>query len=1313
MNKTRQKCTPLDWVRNNLLPQGGIAVSSLQQVSYPEVSGYFVPTLLKAGEERLAQSLLTWLVSIQNKDGSFNDPADVESYSFDTGQILRGLVAGLERDPGLEIPARAAADWLIDNAGSDGRLRCPTSRDAWDLGDRGSISEAVHLYCLPPLVALGEQLGERRYLEFAQKSRDAYLALCELARFESRNQLTHLYCYVQDALFDLGAHEAAQAGMAALARYQRNDGSIPAYFDVNWVCSPGQIQSAIIWKKLGDGARATAAFEFAQDLMQTSGAWLGSYGEGADYFANDEPSWAVKFYLDAAALMSESDSPGASSSPPPKTQDDAPERRGKTLDSNLPPDEWHDSIAGDVDAAKVMARIRKHEVPAWIEPVREQTQAGQRVLELGSGTGELSAELARDGREVTLVDFSDKSLELAEAVFAGLNLQGTFTQADVLKRLPFPDDHFDCVWSSGLLEHFDDDQIAHIVTESARVSRGLVLALVPNARSFPYRLGKWHQEKCGDWLWGREDPKHDLSAVFTAAGLVAIEETSIAARHALNFLEMPEAASLKSLIAEFYDSLPASDLKAMQQGYLLVTTGKKSQVSSTRSSKGAKQKAKKSSPKKSSHKPPRSSKPGTFRRLAVIPHDPLHEYEDAGYPDLTRYFNPTGLFDEVFCLSPYETVEHRRYGMKVIPTPAGQLADRIRELNIDVVRAYDVFAGRHAAAERVFGVPLVVSVHDSERGRFEPGLPDADRFIAISNVVENRLLEFGADKNRIDRLPNRVDLEVFRPSPDPARKAAFEARFPGRYRILHVGRKSEQKNIDQTLRALAELGKDYCGIFVGRGDNGPYQELAQKLGLADRCYFLDSVPNAQLSHWYQDADCLCVPSRWEGFGIIFIEALASGAAVVTSDIQPMNEFMADGVNSLLAPDPEDSSGIAARIRMACEDHSIRDRIRERAPKAAIPFSRESIDSREANLYRSLLATRDNYRIEVSSRLTESTAAKPLPSHNFTVQALQRSLAPAWDEVVNSSPDAWFFHSFDEQVLLEEAWPGETFSFVVEVEGRTVAVCPLQRWRYDPGVLHSTLMGTGGPALADDLTANDRQAVLEFTFGVLRNMVGHDRIRQVSISLPPGSRTCRASWNHGLNPLSAQGFQDVSTTTSVIDLSRGLDEILANLHPSYRHDIRRAEKSGLTVELATKPSDLDAYYALHEETYHRTGVEPHPRAYFESIFKHFVSCGRAHWFMAKHEGSIIGAANIAHANDWSMYWTGAYSQDALHLRAGKLLQWEAIKWAHGKGLAFHETGEVFPLADPKSKEAGLTLFKRRFGGRYVPFFRGIYDGNSSS
>ena len=230
--------------------------------------------------------------------------------------------------------------------------------------------------------------------------------------------------------------------------------------------------------------------------------------------------------------------------------------------------QWHAAIVGDLSVRQVVENVVNNNAwfPAVLAPAPGISGAGMRHGRVFRHLG---------GRRTTLLDYSAGSVEFCRKVFAQAGLPGNFVQADVCRTLPFADDAFDCTWSSGLLEHFTDEQLLFILKESARVSRRCVVSLVPNARSIFYRLGKWYQEQHGLWAWGKEDPKRTMKSFFEAAGLVDVREFTIDVKTAIAFVHPIRAKMLRKSLLLLSRLLPEAGWRFLNQGYLLVTIGQK------------------------------------------------------------------------------------------------------------------------------------------------------------------------------------------------------------------------------------------------------------------------------------------------------------------------------------------------------------------------------------------------------------------------------------------------------------------------------------------------------------------------------------------------------------------------------------------------------------------------------------------------------------------------------------------------------------------------------------------------------------------
>jgi glycosyltransferase involved in cell wall biosynthesis len=339
-----------------------------------------------------------------------------------------------------------------------------------------------------------------------------------------------------------------------------------------------------------------------------------------------------------------------------------------------------------------------------------------------------------------------------------------------------------------------------------------------------------------------------------------------------------------------------------------------------------------------------------------VPGDSLEAYRKKGISGwLEEYYNPCRFFREVFLFSPLEKTEEFSFGMTVVPTSRREFAGRLVDYDIDVVRAY----GGHwpcdiACREKNETVPVIVSVHDSDPRMLHRSVRMADAVFCVSSIVRELVIRVRGKPESTWILPNRVNMAVMRPVPS-SDYSELDARYPSRYKILHIGRRTEDKNLDTLMSAVAHLGPDYHVVTIGRGDIGQYRRLARRLDIEERVHFIDAVPNSELPRYYSWADCFCTPSRREGFGLVFIEALACEAVVVTSDIRPMNEYIEHMRNGLLVKDYENPGAVAEGIRIACSDDQLRANIKGIARSTVAQFDKPTVDRLEASLYGRVLS----------------------------------------------------------------------------------------------------------------------------------------------------------------------------------------------------------------------------------------------------------------------------------------------------------------------------------------------------------------------
>jgi 1,4-alpha-glucan branching enzyme len=280
---------------------------------------------------------------------------------------------------------------------------------------------------------------------------------------------------------------------------------------------------------------------------------------------------------------------------------------------------------------------------------------------------------------------------------------------------------------------------------------------------------------------------------------------------------------------------------------------------------------------------------------------------------------------------------------------AAALVER-RAPDVDLVHCHDwstALAG--AILRQRLAVPMAVNVHLPQghlaRQRLEDrGLAAADLVIVNSRATAGELAARGLPLRRLEVVPNGVDRRRFRP---PA-----EGDEDGGY-VLFVGRLVAQKGVDWLLKAFAAVVRrlpEARLVVAGDGDLELYlQRVARYLGIPHRVDFRGWTTGAALVELYRRARLVVVPSYYEPFGIVALEAMACGRPVVASRVGGLAEVIEDGVGGRLVP-AGDHLELARCLVALLGDPDLLRRMGEAARAHTARFTWEAAADRTLALY---------------------------------------------------------------------------------------------------------------------------------------------------------------------------------------------------------------------------------------------------------------------------------------------------------------------------------------------------------------------------
>ncbi|OLL73737.1 Glycosyltransferase [Pseudonocardia sp. Ae168_Ps1] len=362
------------------------------------------------------------------------------------------------------------------------------------------------------------------------------------------------------------------------------------------------------------------------------------------------------------------------------------------------------------------------------------------------------------------------------------------------------------------------------------------------------------------------------------------------------------------------------------------------------------------------------------RELVVLGHEVVVLSRAPAGTDAGTHPTVTDTVDGVRVLRVAEDPPHLEFGTDLVAWTLGMGHGLLRHAltallpgwRPDVVHAHDWLVAHPAIAlADVLGVPLVTTLHATEAGRHSGWLPGpmnrqvhstewwlaqrADEVITCSSAMRAEVAAlYDLDADDVHVVHNGIDPGRWR-----TRGAAPVPSSSGP-RLVYFGRLEFEKGVQDLIAALPRIRRRHPGTRLLVAGTGTQAAMLAERAAAHRVRrsvdFLGHLPDADLTALLRAADAVVLPSRYEPFGIVALEAAAVGATLVASTAGGLGEVVRDGETGL-AFTPGDLPGIADAVDRALADpRAARRRARAARARLRTDFAWPTIAERTAAIY---------------------------------------------------------------------------------------------------------------------------------------------------------------------------------------------------------------------------------------------------------------------------------------------------------------------------------------------------------------------------
>ncbi len=280
--------------------------------------------------------------------------------------------------------------------------------------------------------------------------------------------------------------------------------------------------------------------------------------------------------------------------------------------------------------------------------------------------------------------------------------------------------------------------------------------------------------------------------------------------------------------------------------------------------------------------------------------------------------------------------------------------------------------------------------------------------------------------------------------------------------------------------------------------------------------------------------------------------------------------------------------------------------------------------------------------------------------------------PEWDRLAGSHPGTTVFHTSAWAKVLARTYGHRPCFFAHYAADRLAALVPVMEVR-------SAITGRRGVCLPFS------DACAPLCFG--ESGTGPVVETLQSLALERGWKHCEIRGGEKPDPSASPS---VVFHAHALSLRGGAEKLFAGFDPSVRRAIRKAERSGLTVEIRSDSGSVSDYYRLHIRTRRRHGLPPQPFSFFRHIYEEIIANGLGSIVLASSRGTPVAGAVFFHSGKRALYKFGACDERCQDLRANNLVMWAGIRELSSAGYDTLDFGRTSLHQD------GLRAYKLGWG-----------------